>query len=361
MLEDLRDLFVELVVDHALGSSSGSASSGSASSRSPCASSSGPLSPAAPALASLRSLRWCSLATSASTSSGWSASNAARAASEPASSRVKSDRISSCEHTRLRDGVGGGLRLEPPAHRGRGDGHGCEGAQPLGEPSRVPSVGREHEVRQRHGGILGEPFPFGETVIELLVDREAEVEQRQQEIAVGGVRARYSINAAGRNARGLEYGPPPGPRHEALEEVLVAEPVGQARAPPPETRRVGPAFARPGDEELQREDLVEHLGSEREGRRRLEGSRGRQAGLGVRGRLGARPCEAFEVFVLLALLAELRLALLAELLFVLGCFDFVLAMLPRARGASSPARDPRPIVPQRARRRRPRCGRRRAG
>src|SRR5690554_5747169 len=146
------------------------------------------------------------------------------------------------------------------------------GSEPAREGLAVPGrgpIGEElGEPRERLGGRRAGVLEIEQAIVELLVDLEAEMEQRDQLIgrAVGGALVR--VDTAGGFAGRLVRSPHGGPRSDALEQRDAAELADQIGAPPGQAWLVGVrGLAGVGDRELVGEDLVEVFGGEHDGRR----------------------------------------------------------------------------------------------
>lgn len=117
------------------------------------------------------------------------------------------------------------------------------------------------EVWQGVFGVFAGGFEVEESLIDLFVDVEAEVEQSEESISVGVGCAQGGVFAACDFADGLESGPFLSFGEEVFKEGGGAEFVGEVGAPPGESLFVE-AFAGPCDGELEAEDMVQNGGIE---------------------------------------------------------------------------------------------------
>lgn len=100
-------------------------------------------------------------------------------------------------------------------------------------------------------------FKVDEPLLNLFVDIESEVKDRDDFIAVCGVTAKLGISSSACFPGGLVTGPKLSARSEAGEEVTAAEFVDEICLPPTKTRFFVGIFSGPGDGELEAEDVVE--------------------------------------------------------------------------------------------------------
>lgn len=100
-------------------------------------------------------------------------------------------------------------------------------------------------------------LPRSQSVSELLVDVEAEEEERPDVVGIGQLCSGFRVHAPCSFADGLERCPCTRSGYEPREEVSAAGFVHQVRVPPTEATRFRAAFAGPSDGKLQGEDAIE--------------------------------------------------------------------------------------------------------
>ena len=117
--------------------------------------------------------------------------------------------------------------------------------------------GERNGERKRIGGEAAGALVGREAIAELLVDLEAEEEERPHLVGVGHLSARLGIDTACRLTHRLERGPRMRVRKKAGEKVTTAGLVDEIGIPPAEPPRRAPPLACPRDRELGGQNRVE--------------------------------------------------------------------------------------------------------
>ncbi|MEQ1506875.1 MAG: hypothetical protein ABMB14_31905, partial [Myxococcota bacterium] len=103
--------------------------------------------------------------------------------------------------------------------------------------------------------LLLRSLQVGETLFDLLVELEAEPEQRHEPVRVVVLPAKGGVHAARGFAGGLEHRPPVGPGEQAAEEISPSELAHQVGPPPPQARFLDEPAARGPGPSAPRDDV----------------------------------------------------------------------------------------------------------